>query len=178
MYNITNSIFRPRKFSKYNITNSVLNPENSAWTTSQIQHVIHSNNHIANSTKCHFHGPKQGNNQRGKIPHLLKCVRPVLDPPKSENNGGKASSSFSSFLSFFLSFSLFFLLLFSTNCLESLLQLQSWFDLGGVHLTQICLTLGSRRNIGNKFLLFPISLPWHESNGAVAGDGAKLRMMS
>ena len=118
------------------------NPENSAWTTSQIQHVIHSNNHIENSTKFHFHGPKKGNNQRGKIPHLLKCVGPVLDPPKSENNGGKASSSFSSFLSFFLSFSLFFLLLFSTNCLESLLQLQSWFDLGGVHLTQICLTLG------------------------------------
>ena len=117
------------------------NPENSAWTTSQIQHVIPSNNHIANSTKCHFHGPKQGNNQRGKIPHLLKCVGSILDPPKSENNGGKSFLLHFSFLSFFLfsflpfflfflSFSLFFLLLLSTNCLQSLLKLPSWFDLG------------------------------------------------
>ena len=141
MYNITISVFKPRKFSKYNITNSVLKPENSAWTTSQIQHVFHSNNHIANSTKCHFHGPKQRNNQRGKIPHLLKCVGSVLDPPKSEYNGGKSFLlpfsflsfflfSFLPFFLFFLSFSLFFLLLFSTNCLPSLLKLPSWFDLG------------------------------------------------
>ena len=118
------------------------NPENSAWTTSKIQHVIHSNNHIENSTKCHFHGPKQRNNQRGKIAHLLKCVGPVVDPPKSENNGGKASSSLSpfflsscflfflSFFFFFLSFSLFFLLLLSTNFFQSLLKPPSWFDLG------------------------------------------------
>ena len=27
-------------------------------------------------------------------------------------------------------------------------------------------------------LLIPLTLPWHESNGVAAGDGAKLRMMS
>ena len=109
---------------------------------------------VITNTKCRFHGPKQGNNQRGKISHFLKCVGLVLDPPKSENNGGKASSSLSPFFLsscflfflslflFFLSFSLFFLLLLSTNCLESLLKLPSWFDLGGAHLTPICLTLG------------------------------------
>ena len=126
--------------------------------TQNILHVFYSNNHIANSTKCHFHGPKQGNNQRGKIPHLLKCVGSVLDPPKSKNNGGKSFLlpfsflyfffffldnsfflylflyfflfSFLPFFLFFLSFSLFFLLLLSTNCLPSLLKLPGWFDLG------------------------------------------------
>ena len=29
-----------------------------------------------------------------------------------------------------------------------------------------------------QILLIPLTLPWHESNGAVAGDGAKLCMMS
>ena len=119
MYNITNSVFKPRKFSMDNI---------------KIQHVIHSNNHIENSTKCHFHGPKQGNNQRGKIPHLLKCVGPVLDPHKSENNGGKASSSLSPFflsscflffLSFFLSFFSFF-----SSCLQIVCNLSSNYQVG------------------------------------------------
>ena len=47
----------------------------------------------------------------------------------------------------------------------------------GVVLRQL-LDYDSRRNIGNKFLLIPITQPWHESNAAVAGDGAKLHMMS
>ena len=145
MYNITISVFKPRKFSMYNITNSVFKPRkfsmdnitNSAWTTSQIQHVIHSNNHIANSTKCHFHGPKQGNNQRGKIPHHLKCVGSVLDPPKSETMEEKTFSSlFPFFLSscflFVLSFFSFFLSLFSffTYCLRIVCHLSSNYQVG------------------------------------------------
>ena len=132
--NTPNWVFSPKKKKTVCITSQIQSsdPENSAWTTSKIQHVIHSNNHIANSTKCHFHGPKQGNNQRGKIPHLLKCVGPVLDPPKSENNGGKASSSLSPFFLsscflFFLSFFSFFLYLFSffSSCLRIVCNLSS-----------------------------------------------------
>ena len=127
------------------------NPENSAWTTSQIQHVIHSNNHIANSTKCHFHGPKQGNNQRGKIPHLLKCVGSVLDPPKSETTEEKASSSLSPFFLsfcflFFLSFFSFFLSFLSSPLVYELFvispQTTKLVRPRGAHLTSICLTLG------------------------------------
>ena len=109
----------------------------SACTTSQIQHVIPSNNHIANSTKCHFHGPKQGNNQRGKIPHLLKCVGSVLDPHKSETMEEKASSSLSPFFLsscflFFLPFFSFFISLFSffSSCLRIVCHLPSNYQVG------------------------------------------------
>ena len=138
--NTPNLVFSPKNKKKTLCTTSQIqssNPENSAWTTSKIQHVIDSNNHIANSTKCHFHGPKQGNNQRGNIPHLLKCVGPVLDPPKSENNGGKASSSLSPFFLsscflFFLSFFSFFLSLFSffSSCLRIVCNLSSNYQVG------------------------------------------------
>ena len=139
--NTPNWVFSPKNQKKKTAcTTSQIqstNPENSAWTTSQIQHVIHSNNHIANSTKYHFHGPKQGNNQRGKIPHLLKCVGPILDPPKFENNGGKASSSLSPFslsscFLFFLSFFSFFLSLFSffSSCLRIVCNLSSKYQVG------------------------------------------------
>ena len=101
---------------------------------------------VITNTKFHFLGPKQGNNQRGKIPHLLKCVGLVLDPPKSENNGGKTSSSLSPFFlsscfRFFLSFFLFFLsfsLSFFSSCLQIVWNLSSNYQVG--------LTLGSTPN--------------------------------
>ena len=107
---------------------------------------LNKNTTHANWTKCHFHGPKQGNNQRGKIPYLLKCVGSVLDPPKSGTMEEKSFLlpfsflsfflfSFLPFFLFFLSFSLFFLLLLSTNCLPSHLKFQ------------VVLTKGSPPNI-------------------------------
>ena len=38
--------------------------------------------------------------------------------------------------------------------------------------------MGSRRNLGIQILLIPLTLPWHESNGAVAGDGALVQVRS
>ena len=98
---------------------------------------LNKNTTHANWTKCHFHGPKQGNNQRGKIPYLLKCVGSVLVPPKSETMEEEASSSLSPFflsscfLSF-LSFFSFFLSLFSffSSCLRNVCHLSSKYQVG------------------------------------------------
>ena len=117
---------------------------------------LNKNTTHANSTKCHFHCPKQGNNQRGKIPHLLKCVGSILDPPKSETMDEEASFSLSPFflsscfLSF-LSFFSFFLSLFSffSSSLRIVCHLSSKYQVGltygRAHLTTICLTLGQHK---------------------------------
>ena len=96
--------------------------------------------------QCHFHAPCKENNQIGKFPTSCSVWDQVLDPSTLQQWGLVAfpphlPSFLPSFL-FFLSFSLFFLLLLSTNCLESLFKPPSWFDIGGGHLTLICLTLG------------------------------------
>ena len=98
---------------------------------------LNKNTTHANWTKCHFHGPKQGSNQRGKIPYLLKCVGSVLDPPKSETMEEEASSSLSPFflsscfLSF-ISFFSFFLSLFSffSSSLRNVCHLSSKYQVG------------------------------------------------